>query len=117
MSFTHGIDVTVHRFATGARGRQVKVSEHTLEGVGVSRAATTAGEFPVLVDEASRVLVTRDVDADIRSADYVTFLDGHRLSGTVWRVEGEPFDFESPLTGYRAGLTFKVQRSYMPEVT
>ena len=117
MSFVHGVDVTVHRYRTGSRGRQVKDSEHVIEGVGVGRAATTAGEFPVQIDTAARTLMIRDLDADIRSRDYVTFPDGHRLSGTGWQVEGEPLEYESPLTGWRAGMTARVIRADLPEVT
>lgn len=115
--FTHGVEVTIHRYQSGLRGSLTKVAEFRLPGVGVARPNTEAGTFPVEVAESSRQIQFRDIDADVRSGDYLTFPAGHRLSGTWWRVHGDVLDFENPFTGWRAGLTFRIERDHEPEVT
>lgn len=114
--FPAGVTVTIHRYQAGMRGALEKVSEHTIPGVGVSRPNTEAGTFPVEVAESSRQIQVRDIDADVRSGDYLTFNAGHRLSGTWWRVRGDVLDFENPLTGWQAGLTFRIEKDFEPEV-
>lgn len=116
--FPHGVDLVVHRWeSSGPRGQRVKVYGGTIAGAGVSRPTSASGTFPVEVPETSRQIQVRDLDADVRSGDYITFPDRHRLSGSWWRVQGEVLDFESPFTGWRAGLTFRIERDHEPGVT
>lgn len=116
--FAHGTEIRVHRFAnSGPRGARVKVHAGVISGVGVARPTSASGTFPVDVPETSRQIQVRDLDADVRSGDWVTFPEGHRLSGSWWRVHGEVLDFESPFTGWRAGLTFRIERDHDPGVT
>ena len=115
--FRHGVDLIIHRFEAASRGRLTKVSEHELPGVGIGRPNSQVGTYPVEIPETSRVCITRDYHADVRSGDYVTFPEGHRLSGSWWKVQGEVLDVKSPFTGWEAGLTFRIERGAKPAVT
>lgn len=116
-SFPAGVRVVISRYTYGARGVVHLSSTHTLDGVGISRPNSQGGTYPVDIPETSRVCMVKDAHADVRSGDFLDFPDDHHLSGSSWKVEGEVSRMISPLSGWAAGLTFRIERATKPVVT
>jgi hypothetical protein len=112
--FAHSETITVRRpsgpAATGPRGDPLPYTTHTVTGCvfapNVSTGENVSAENVYRRDTVSTGLALyAPPDADIIPIDRIV-----RADGTVWEVEGEPGDWQTPWTGWHPGKVVAVKR-------
>jgi hypothetical protein len=104
----HGETITVRRpsspAATGPRGDPLPYTTHTVAGCAFAPRASTE-----TVDRRDTVITGLTLfappDADIQPTDRI-----QRADGSLWEVDGEPGDWQTPWTGWHPGLEIAVKR-------
>ena len=100
-----GETITVRRpGGTDQRGDPEPAVEHTVTGCAFAPRSSTEA-----TDRRDTVVIGLTLyappDADIQATDKIV-----RANGTVWEVDGEPGDWQTPFTGWHPGLQIAVKR-------
>lgn len=111
MSLPYGVTFTVHRATRDDFGDPGPESTHTIDGCALaprqSSEPTEPGRAQVIVGLAAYL----PHGADIRAADVVVpGSTAGRWAGIRFMVVGEPGDWSSPLTSWKAGTEVALER-------
>lgn len=107
MLFAHGESVTILRASSqmDRNGNPVPGpdAEITVAGCAVGPRFSTEPVEAGRQQVVSGLTVYMPPGTDVRASDRL------RVRGVVRRVEGEPFDFVNPFTGWRPGVAVEVE--------